>query len=299
MRALAATSLHASCIAAICLCVLPSSAVAGARSPRTAGITWGSGSSGDIRGANVDGGGRHAVVPLIADGEGDPAWTRDGRVLAFFGRNSDDVWIHVRWPATHRERVLRPDYRSPPYPVRVFAYILEPTWSPDGKRIAVSDSWTNAEVTIRIVSVTTEKWTSVTKPRRHEEDVDPAWSPDGRTIAFARRLNGGTPTIYLVHPDGSGSRRLTKGRSPSWSPDGQRLAFVLGGSAYRIRADGRGRRPILSGLRNPVVRWSPDGRRLLYTSGGDAWTADLDGTHRKRVLHHEVINGIAWRPASP
>jgi Tol biopolymer transport system component len=166
------------------------------------------------------------------------------------------------------------------------------------KRIAVSDSWSNTEATIRIVSVTTKKWTSVTRPQRHEEEVDPAWSPDGRTIAFARRLNGGARTIYLVHPDGSGLRQLTKGRSPSWSPDGERLAFVLGGSVYRIRADGRGRRPILRGLRNPVVRWSPDGRILLYTSGTDAWTADLDGTHRKRVLHHEVIEGIAWRPGS-
>ena len=270
-----------------------------------AGITWGSG-DGPIYGANVDGSGRHVLVPQFADNEGDPAWTRDGRAFAFYTQNGDNVRIHVRWPGTHRERVLRSDYRSPPR--RDLAYLYGPTWSPDGKRIAVSDSWRADEywATIRIVSLTTKKWTSVTKPS-HVEDVDPAWSPDGHTIAFARRLNDGTPTLYLVHPDGGALRRLTQGRSPSWSPDGKRLAFVLGGSIYEMLADGRGRKRILRGLRYPLVRWSPDGRQLLYTSESsveqsryntDVWTANVDGTNRRRILHLVAIDGIAWRPGS-
>ena len=230
-----------------------------------AGITWGSGDA--IYGANVDGSGRHVLVPQFADDQGTPAWTRDGRALAFFGRDSDNVQIYIRWPGTHRERVLRSDYRSRPN--RLFAYIVEPTWSPDATRIAVSDGWSPSEAvaTIRIVSVTTKKWTSVTKPRNYEQDDDPAWSPDGRTIAYARRLNSGTPALFLVRPDGSAARRLTSGRSPSWSPDGKRLAFALGGSVYEIRANGLGRKRILRGLGHPLVRWSPDGRKLLYTSG--------------------------------
>jgi Tol biopolymer transport system component len=290
---------------AVGLVGLAAASFTSANGVHNAGVTWGSGDA--IYGANVDGSGRHVLVPQFADEEGDPAWTRDGRAFAFFARNSDNVWIHVRWPGTHRERVLRPDYRSPPHPPREVAYILEPTWSPDATRIAVSDSWTVDEdwATIRIVSLTTKKWTSVTKLRSHVEDVDPAWSPDGHTIAFARRLNGGTPTLYLVHPDGGALRRLTQGRSPSWSPDGKRLAFVLGGSIYEMLADGRGRKRILRALRYPRVRWSPDGRKLLYTSlvagstyRGDVWTADADGTHRRRILHRVTIEGIAWRPGS-
>jgi Tol biopolymer transport system component len=269
---------------------------------RNAAIVWSS--SDAIRSVNVDGSGRHVLVPQIADAVGDPTWTPDGRVFAFYGRNSDDVRIHVRWPGTHRERVLRVDYRSPPKPPRAYAYILEPTWSPDATRIAVSDSWSDQGATIRVVSLGTDKWTSVTKPRPYNayvEDLDPAWSPDGRTIAFARRVKGGTPTLYLVHPDGSTIRRLTNGHSPSWSPDGKNIAFALGDSIYRIRADGRGRTRIVNGLVNPVVRWSPDGRKLLYTSDdharADAWIADVDGTHRRRMLHDQPIYGITWRPA--
>ena len=54
-----------------------------------AGITWSSGDA--IYGANVDGSGRYVLVPTFADGEGDPAWTRDGRAFAFFTQNSDNV----------------------------------------------------------------------------------------------------------------------------------------------------------------------------------------------------------------
>jgi len=287
----------------VALVGLATASFTSANGAQNAAITWASGD--EVRGANVDGSGRYVLVPSIADGEGDPAWTRDGHALAFYGRNSDDVRIHIRWPGTHRERVLRPDYRSPPFPRRIYAYILEPAWSPDATRIAVSDSWSGYSATIRIVSITTSKWTSVTKPRRNVEDLDPAWSPDGRTIAFARRANGSKPALYLVHPDGRALRRLMKGRSPSWSPDGKHLAFVLRGSVYEIRTGGAGRKRVLRGLRNPVVRWSPDGRRLLYTSGstygakpGDVWTADVDGTHRRRILHGVTMEGIAWRPGS-
>jgi TolB protein len=271
-----------------------------ANAVHNAGITWSD--FGAIHRADVDGSGRHVLVPPGYDEEGDPAWTRDGHALAFFGRYSDTVQIYVLWPKTGRLRALGSGASRS----------SGPTWSPDAKRIAVSEAWggfglSHPEATIRIVSLATNKWTSVTKPRSHEQDVDPAWSPDGRTIAYARRLNSGTPTLFLVRPDGSAARRLTTGRSPSWSPDGKRLAFALGGGVYEIRADGRGRKRVLRGLRNPLVRWSPDGRKLLYTSGGyssnqvgtaDVWAADVDGTHRRRILHGVALDGIEWRPDS-
>ena len=56
-----------------------------------------------------------------------------------------------------------------------------------------------------------------------------SWSPDGRTILF-----GVGRSLFLVHPDGSGLRKLpidTTGFSypfvPSWSPDGSRIIFSL------------------------------------------------------------------------
>ena len=56
-------------------------------------------------------------------------------------------------------------------------------------------------------------------------DTDPDWSPDGRLIAFASSRNSGG--IYVIHPDGSGLRRVFRGPASNvdWSPDGRQIAF--------------------------------------------------------------------------
>jgi TolB protein len=259
---------------------------------RNAAIVWSSYDA--IHTVNVDGSRPRVLLPTFADNQGDPAWTRDGHVLAFFGSFSDDSSIYAFWPKTRANRRLGPrGTRS-----------YEPTWSPDARRVAFAEDWgpfgATKEATIKIVSLANDKLTSLTKAKRRRIDVDPAWSPDGRTIAFARQEHG-PQTIYLTRPDGSATQRLTMGRSPSWSPDGKKIAFALGDSIYRIGIDGQGRTRVVGGLVHPLVRWSPDGRKLLYTSdsypAADAWVADIDGTHRRRVLHRQRIEGIAWRPA--
>ena len=261
-----------------------------ATAAHNAGITWVSDTV--IRVANVDGSGRRVLRGRDSDGAGDPSWTRDGRALAFYVRYSDTVRIDILRPGTNRGAELGSGASRS----------SEPTWSPDAKRIAVSEAWgsfgsENPESTIKIVSVATNKWKAVTKRKRRQIDGDPAWSPDGRTIAFARQHDHRTPTLYLVQPDGHALRRLTKGWSPSWSPDSKRLVFARRDGIYEIRADGRGRTKRIVGVAYPLVRWSPDGAKLLYASGENVWVANADGTHRTRVVHERyAIDGIAWRP---
>jgi Tol biopolymer transport system component len=291
----------------------------GSAGVHNAGIVWGCrpfsagscpGSRGIvyvIEGANVDGSGRHVVATDFGDSEGDPAWSRDGHALAFYVRNSDDVKIHVLWPKTKAHRVLASDWRSPPVSRRVTAYLFEPSWAPDGDHLAVSDYWNfGANATIRIVSVSTRRWTSLTRPSSHRTDSEPAWSPDGPTIAFVRQQNWETPGIFLIGRDGRGLRRLTRGWSPSWSPDSRYIAFAWGGSIYRIGADGRGRSRIAGGVDASHVSWSPDGRKLLYTTEvrgegepTDVWIMNRDGTDRVRVLRKATMSGsqrVAWQP---
>jgi hypothetical protein len=68
-----------------------------------------------------------------------------------------------------------------------------------------------------------------------EGPIEPpvAWHPSGDRIALSRRARGPNGSVvddlFLVGADGSGERRLTRGRrttAPSFGPDGRRLAFA-------------------------------------------------------------------------
>jgi hypothetical protein len=106
----------------------------------------------------------------------------------------------------------------------------QPSWSPDATAIAFAapgdggtDVWTIAsdDPSAQAVQVT---------HGMHAEH--PAWSPHREWIAFDSTIDG---AIWLVHPDGSGRKRLTSAhvdREPAWSLDGSQVAFArsVGGS---------------------------------------------------------------------
>ena len=109
-------------------------------------------------------------------------------------------------------------------PVRTLRFTTdEATWisldvSPDGKTIVfdiLGDLYT-----IPIAGGTATRLTS-----GMAWDCMPRWSPDGRSIAFISDRDGGD-NLWLVNPDGTGARKITKEvdnalSSPMWSPDGQ------------------------------------------------------------------------------
>jgi len=97
-----------------------------------------------------------------------------------------------------------------------------PTWSPDGKELALSmkgSIWR-----LKLGESTAEELTT----DRGYAGM-PAWSPDGRFIVYTSDLD---ETIHLMILDlRNGSvRQLTSGNSinvePEWSPDGSRIAYV-------------------------------------------------------------------------
>ena len=167
-------------------------------------------------------------------------------------------------------------------------FFVDPTWSPDGRRIAFAGS-PGGPYGIYILDLATAESRLV--PGTDEIDVGhPTWSPDGKHIAFAA-WDGAEPErwdIYSVRLDGSELTNLTNTRDgsetwPAWSWTTDRIAFVRGGprasGVYTMTPDGSVQTHVfdaLGHLGSPA--WSPDGGSIAFSvDTGQVYTIDASG----------------------
>lgn len=130
------------------------------------------------------------------------------------------------------------------------AFDDQATLSPDGTQLAFVSSRETGIANIWILNLKTQKTINLTgqsnikgDPMKPNGYFRPSWSPDGSILAFASDRNTewkghGKGSgwehvqelgIYIVKPDGTGLRKISKDSlcsgSPKWSPDGKRVIF--------------------------------------------------------------------------
>ncbi len=208
--------------------------------------------SSDIYTIEPDGTGE---MRLTTDGGSrDPAWSRDGRKIAF-----------VRGPAGAEEiYVMNADGSEQVRLTTNGVYDLDPSWSPDGREITFTrfvpkpgggDS--------EIFKMNANGSGQVPLATRPGYDRHPDWAPDGTKIAF----DSGGPSISLINPDGSGATQIDSNSSgPEWSPDSKHIAFTR---LTDVDPSGNGFYDTMS-----MNRDGSDQTFLFSTGSGYAWSPD-------------------------
>ena len=225
------------------------------------------------------------------------AWSPDSRGLAWV------LTTAIHYGGVHSQLWVS---RGATRAVHSGGVIGQPSWSPDGSRIAFSD-WT-----------TSTAYVIDPEGRNLQEILDsaaqPVWSPDGQRLAYvALDADRQSVGLAVARADGSDQQRLTDGRvlSPAWSPDGSTIAFTrnLGTSNEIdvINADGTGERRVAGAAAlYPGPAWSPDGGAIAYTR--DEQPARLgvvrpDGASEERIVETGLPGGglssAAWRRTAP
>ena len=150
--------------------------------------------------------------------ERDPAWSPDGKTIAYFSDEGGEYALHIR------DQNGTGDVKKISLGTGFF---FSPRWSPDSKKIAYRDN----HLSVWYVDL------ELKKPVKVDHDIfwtfggpPPAWSPDSRWLAYEKRLPSHLSAIYLYSVEDGKHTQLTDGmsdaRHPVFDKDGKYLYFT-------------------------------------------------------------------------
>ncbi len=124
---------------------------------------------------------------------------------------------------------------------------FSPSWSPDGRRLAVVYGGEGGLARPSIALCSLESGAVELLGSRYAACVDPAWSPDGRKLAYSVIDEGGRRGV-VVRDLARGTERMVAegGVEPAWSGSSRHLVFVRDGELHQI--------DVVSGRQRVIVR---------------------------------------------
>ena len=275
-----------------------------------------------------DGGSHREVTDsamFLGDDVGVPVWAPDGKRLAYV--REDSILI--------TDTAGGPPVRLTPSGMKDSAFD-EPSWSPDGHRLAVSGPWQDGSARAyldgpRGAGIWEVDLANGRSRRVTPEGVAaraPAYSPGGRELAFFVADSSGG---FHLDVQAIERARRTITREPGieprrvrWSPEGDSLFFVASGRLRKVAAAGGAsvEVPFEAELRVPRERYtpapvrfpeagrtvqargftglalSPDGRSIAMLALGRLWLIHERGAPRPLASVPPTASGLAWSPDS-
>ncbi len=150
----------------------------------------------------------------------DPAWSPDGKTIAYISDEKGQQQLSLVDQATGNERFV-------PLGDAV-RYYYTPNWSPDSKTIAYTDHARN----VWIVDVATGKNTKVDKsifidPRLN---LAPSWSPDSKWLTYVRDTESHMKAVFVYSTETGKATQITDGLADAdnaiFDRDGKHLYFT-------------------------------------------------------------------------
>jgi len=237
--------------------------------------------------------------------ERDLAWSPDGKRLAFLSNVSGQAELYVANASGGAARKL----------TEVTGYLAAPSWSPDGRSIALLFTENAPRAAGPLMPMTPEtgvidskiyeqRLTTVDVDSRQLRQLSPAdmyvyeydWAPDSRGFALTAAHGAGDNNwyiarLYTLGLDGRMKQVYQPSQQmaqPHYSPDGNSIAFIAcimsdegatGGDIYTVPASGGQARDVTPGIKaspNWLAWSSPE--RILFSENldGSVAVATLD-----------------------
>jgi tricorn protease len=153
--------------------------------------------------------------------ERDPAWSPNGKWIAYFSDESGEYVLHLSEQSGMGE-VKKINLGNPP------SFFYSPVWSPDSKKIAYTDKRLN------LWYVDIEKGTPVKIDTNTYDNpfpvLNPTWSPDSRWITYTKQLKNRLATVFIYSIESAKTEQVTDGLSDaqfaSFDKNGKYLYFA-------------------------------------------------------------------------
>lgn len=194
------------------------------------------------------------------DSDVDPAWSPDGKQIAYTARANGnfDIWLIPAAGSTA--------------PIQLTSKALnnkQPAWSPDGTKIAfISDrSGTNDVWIMNADGSNAKRLTTLAGQENH-----PSFSPAGDEIVFSE-TTGSLANLMVVKIDGTGLRTITPLVANDWNPNWSSFGIVFSSNRsnahwkiWTVKPDGSGLTPV--GTTSAIdPAWLPNGQLLFSDEG--------------------------------
>lgn len=169
---------------------------------------------------------------------------------------------------------------------------LQPSWAPDGRRLAVVrlTAARPARPDIWVMNADGSGQRLITR-----NGVEPSWTSDGSRIVFTRFGPEPGSTFSVTVSTGREQLLVSGGFHGAPSPDGTKLAFVRGSiedyHVFIAAADGSGETSLARG--GGPLSWSPDSTTLLFSgcARGSVCTVRADGSGVRQIPIAEPWGG--------